>query len=502
MQFDIFISYARDDNAAPGHWVKQFRDKLAADFLARSGKKLNVFFDTESVHPGHVLSGRLKDVLNKSSIFLPLLSPCYLSSPWCRREFLYFLEHAGELIVNNKSRITPVRVRAYGHYYPEEDESIEEVNRITGFINEREIIYADFFQELLPMGPEEKAFEERIAKLSESLYKQLKELKKAVRMQENTCPFKPDTLFLAYTASGSQAVRDRLLKELQQQRKYGKINLRILPDEALDCPSDLKALPKVELETFLRRQLQASTFSIHLFDDIEGVKTPDSREPHTHLQYWLAKEAAEANLQFQLFIARSDTEECAVSQEAFLETVTGDARTMAQMEELPAFEVKAIKDFLLEKIKLRREKQEAEVTDDSPHRLFFIHSPRDKSDPLCAHLDDLIHEQQYDLYRPVFREDDPYIDPDALFRDSWLICSKAVILLRNATTAWCNAIKVELIKTAIEKKMPYAMAICVTDPEVAKRIREVRSHEFQVINCVEKDYESQLIQFLNPSAYA
>ena len=46
------------------------------------------------------------------------------------------------------------------------------------------------------------------------------------------------------------------------------------------------------------------------------------------------------------------------------------------------------------------------------------------------------------------------------------------------------------------------MAICVTEPEAAKRIREVRSHEFRVINCAEEGYEQQLIQFLNPSAHA
>lgn len=502
MPFDIFISYAHHDNAAHGAWVERFCDKLAADFRSRSGKKLNIFLDSEAMHAGNVLPGRLQAALEESRIFLPILSPTYLSSPWCRREFLHFLDNAGELIVNDNSRILPVQVMPYGEYEADEASS-EEVRRITGFIKEKEILYADFFQGLLPMRPEEKAFDEKIARLSISLYQLLKGLKEAARAREHAAQAGSEALFLAYTASGSKAVRDGLLKELQQQRKYGKINFRILPDEAPDHPDDIKAMPAAELEAFLRRQLQASAFSIHLFDDIEGVKTPDTREPLTHLQYRLAKETAGGNAQFQLFTARSVTEECAVSQEQFLETVTGDARGLAQLEELPAFEVKAIKDFLLEKIQLREEKkQEEAITDNAPRRLFFIHDHRDKGDPICTRLDDLIYEQRYDVYVPVFREDAPHVDPDASFRDFWLVCSKAVILLRNASTAWCNAIKVELIKTATEKKTPYAMAICVTEPEAAQRIREVRSHEFQVINCAEAGYEQRLIRFLNPHAHA
>ncbi|MCO6475870.1 MAG: toll/interleukin-1 receptor domain-containing protein [Phaeodactylibacter sp.] len=504
MPFDIFVSYAHHDNDAHKKWVEHFCARLAADFRSRSGKKLNIFLDTEDMHAGNVLPARLQGALEESRVFLPILSPAYLSSDWCRREFLHFLDNAGEAIVNGNSRILPVQVMPYGEYEPEEA-SRNEVGRITGFLKENEVVYADFFQGLLPIAPEERAFSERIARLSIGLYQLLKGLKEAARIKENPGPAGSDALFLAYTASGSRAVRDGLLKELQQQRKYGKIDFRILPDEAPDHPEDLKALPAAELEAFMRRQLEASAFSIHLFDDIEGVKTPDTREPLTHLQYRLAKETAGAHPQFQLFTAQSVTEECATSQEQFLETIAADARKTAQLEELPAFEVKAIKDFLLEKIQLREEKQEEEavaVADDAPRRLFFIHDHRDKGDPICTQLDDLIYAQKYDVYVPVFREDDPQIDPDASFRDFWLVCNKAVILLRNATTAWCNAIKVELIKAATEKKAPYAMAICVTDPGASSRIREVRSHEFRVINCAREGYEQELIQFLNPQAHA
>lgn len=162
MPFDIFISYAHHDNDAHGQWVEHFCERLVADFRSRTGKKLNFFLDTESLRAGNVLPDRLQAALKDSRVFLPILSPAYLSSLWCRREFLHFLDNAGEIIVDGNSRILPVQLMPYGQYEPEE-ESGGEVSRITDLIEEKGILYADFVQGLLPLRQEEKAFEEKIA---------------------------------------------------------------------------------------------------------------------------------------------------------------------------------------------------------------------------------------------------------------------------------------------------------------------------------------------------
>lgn len=501
MKYDIFISYSQHDNATHGNWIHRFHDKLVADFRSRSGIKLIPFLDKENINAGDVLSGRLKNALNETRILIPVLSPTYLSSPWCRQEFLHFMDQAGELIVDDKCRIVPVQLMPYNLFEPEEG-AAREVERITGFLNDNSIFYADFYKDPLPIRPDENEFGEKIAQFSKDIFELHKTVREALEEISNPADTSEDAIFIGYTASGSKNLRDSLIRELQHQRKYGKINYRILPDEAPDAPEDLKTMPTGQLEDFLRRQLSASAFSVHLFDDLEGVKSADSREPVVHLQYRLAKETAAAKPGFRLFTAQSDTDECPASQEQFLRGVADDARQIPQLETLPAFEVKAIKDFLLEKIKLREEKPIPATSNETPRRVFFIHDHRDKDDPICTRIDDLIYEQQHDVYVPVFREDDPHVDPDFSFRDFWLVCNKAVVLLRSATTAWCNAIKVELIKTATEKQSPYAMAICVTDPEVAKRIREVRSHEFHVIDCTKQGYELQLIQFLNAPRHA
>lgn len=505
MDLDIFISYSHHDDATHGNWVQRFHDQLAADFRSRSGKKLAIFLDREGLNAGNVLSGRLQDALNRSAIFIPILSPAYLSSDWCRREFLHFLRQAGErVLVGSSSRIVPVQLMPYDRYEPDAAADRPDVQQIRGFLSDNEILYADFYKHPLPIPPEDTAFKERIAELSDDIYALLKTILASPGPLPDPEANGP-AIFLGYAAGRAKTLRESLLKELLQQRKYGKIAHRILPDEAPDAPADPKTLPAGQLEAFLRRQLVAADFSIHLFDDLEGPKTADTREPVAHVQYRLACETAAARPGFRVFTAQSVTDDCATLQEQFLQRVEQDAKTNPQVQFLPDFELKAVKDFLLETIQLDAQKT-PELPDrpaeTAPRRVFFIHDHRDKDDPLRNRLDDLIWSQQYDVYVPVFREDDPHIDPDSSFRDFWLVCNKAVVLLRNASTAWCNAVKVELIKTATEKRPPYAMAICVTDPDAARRIREVRSHEFQVIDCAQEGFEQHVIQFLNAQRHA
>ncbi|MBK8923775.1 MAG: TIR domain-containing protein [Saprospirales bacterium] len=102
MQYDIFISYAHHDNTARGNWIEQFHQKLAADYFGRLGKKLNIFSTGKTSGRAMPLPNRLQQALRATRLFVPVLSPAYLSSEWCRLEFLHFLEQAGELILDGR----------------------------------------------------------------------------------------------------------------------------------------------------------------------------------------------------------------------------------------------------------------------------------------------------------------------------------------------------------------------------------------------------------------
>ena len=90
-QFDVFISYARADNADGGinRLVAAIEDEYARFF---SGSRLRVFFDTETIASGDDWSNRLYTGLKRSRMMIAMLSSNYLASAWCRKEWQTWCE--------------------------------------------------------------------------------------------------------------------------------------------------------------------------------------------------------------------------------------------------------------------------------------------------------------------------------------------------------------------------------------------------------------------------
>jgi tetratricopeptide (TPR) repeat protein len=87
LDYDVFISYARADNATG--WVSWLRDAIAEDFEGFS-EPVRIFFDTAEIRSGHDWELRLGQGLRSSRVLLVCLSPNYLRSEWCRREWEEF----------------------------------------------------------------------------------------------------------------------------------------------------------------------------------------------------------------------------------------------------------------------------------------------------------------------------------------------------------------------------------------------------------------------------
>jgi tetratricopeptide (TPR) repeat protein len=94
-EYDIFLSYARKDNvaAAPGGegWVTAFHRRLVAQHERYAGRPLKVFFDKEDIASDEDWERRIYRGLRSSSLFVAFLSPNYLASPVCRREWDEYL---------------------------------------------------------------------------------------------------------------------------------------------------------------------------------------------------------------------------------------------------------------------------------------------------------------------------------------------------------------------------------------------------------------------------
>ena len=95
MACDIFLSYTR---------LKDFRG-IVADFavhLQRETQKktgrtsLHVFLDTKYIPPGAKWSPVIEAELASASMLLILLSPTWIRSEWCRREYSRFVFQSSE----------------------------------------------------------------------------------------------------------------------------------------------------------------------------------------------------------------------------------------------------------------------------------------------------------------------------------------------------------------------------------------------------------------------
>jgi hypothetical protein len=80
--YDVFISYAHDEGA----WVSENVYVPLRDARLSSGRKLNVFFDTNSIRYGTAWQDRISLAIDTSRFFIPVYSETYFSREYCRFE--------------------------------------------------------------------------------------------------------------------------------------------------------------------------------------------------------------------------------------------------------------------------------------------------------------------------------------------------------------------------------------------------------------------------------
>ena len=95
-KYDIFISYATVDNdLAPGvdpkkhkGWVTTFRQGLEKRLAQLLGRKelCSIWMDERDLSRYTPISDNIAQSLEKTALFIIILSPGYLASEWCENE--------------------------------------------------------------------------------------------------------------------------------------------------------------------------------------------------------------------------------------------------------------------------------------------------------------------------------------------------------------------------------------------------------------------------------
>jgi rod shape-determining protein MreB and related proteins len=87
----VFFSYVRADDQAEQGRLSGLRQALETELRTITGDEWAVFQDIEDIEIGEQWKKRLEEGLSESTFFMPILTPRYLKSAFCRDELTQFL---------------------------------------------------------------------------------------------------------------------------------------------------------------------------------------------------------------------------------------------------------------------------------------------------------------------------------------------------------------------------------------------------------------------------
>jgi hypothetical protein len=99
----VFVSYTRTRNRFG--FVSEFVAHLENELQMRNSKA-TVFFDTNDIIPGDLFSQKLVAELKATDVFMPLISPSWFESEWCKKEFWTFYKE--KQLIGKTPQIIPV----------------------------------------------------------------------------------------------------------------------------------------------------------------------------------------------------------------------------------------------------------------------------------------------------------------------------------------------------------------------------------------------------------
>ena len=153
---DIFVSYAHADNqprvAGESGWIDDFHSALQYQLGRRMGKSksLDIWRD-DTLRGNDDFADAISGALDETALMICIMSPSYLESDWCKREFREFSGDDDPIRVGEQYRIfkvEPIEVsldeqpdllqRLLGYRFYDEKDPPE------GFISEYRAIQDDY----------------------------------------------------------------------------------------------------------------------------------------------------------------------------------------------------------------------------------------------------------------------------------------------------------------------------------------------------------------------
>jgi len=92
-----FLSYAHFDDEHEGGKLRLLAERLSGEVRLQSGHEFPIFIDRKDLKWGQQWRSRIDESLDGATFLIPILTPSYFKSDYCRKELLYFFSREAEL---------------------------------------------------------------------------------------------------------------------------------------------------------------------------------------------------------------------------------------------------------------------------------------------------------------------------------------------------------------------------------------------------------------------
>jgi len=124
-----FLSYTHEDDKFFGGYISTFRQKLEDAVHVVTGQlSFRLFQDVEGIVLGENWQKKLSEVIDGSSFLVPMMTPLFFNSSFCRGEVALFLKHEKEL--GRDDMILPVYFLSSAKLEKEDEKSQDPIAKI------------------------------------------------------------------------------------------------------------------------------------------------------------------------------------------------------------------------------------------------------------------------------------------------------------------------------------------------------------------------------------
>jgi hypothetical protein len=280
---EIFLSYAWADDQTPPAvgdrpgWVKFFHDILWYELKQRVSKDLRFWRDVNDTEPDGDFAREIEDALRRAIVMVAVLSPNYVTRPWCRREVESFTKTSTGA---EDARRSEQVFKILKHNIDEQDLPAALQNRGRGYkffeIDPATGSEHPYFMAGRLLAKHEQAYLELINELAERIKRRLPGL-----LAPPVAPTLPPSrfVFVAPPPSSSTVMETyRILTKQLEMEGFG-----VLPRPGDPFPDTLTDAQKLLADAIGRAEL-----AIHLIGDSSGKTCGGATEPIVPMQLRLS----------------------------------------------------------------------------------------------------------------------------------------------------------------------------------------------------------------------